>query len=89
MTPEMNQKVTDLRRRMLENQQKGLKSEAGITEEELKEAIAAIRGNRTIAAAAGGTASAKKKKATKAQLEAAPVTAEVSSKLKGLFGDLG
>jgi len=66
ITPEEAQKITDLRARMLDNVQKGLDSTNGISQEELSQALAFVRSNRSaasVAKAASATGGRKKKSA--------------------------
>lgn len=66
VTPEQAQKLTDLRTKILENVQKGLSPNEGLTKEDIREALSYLRQNRS-AAQAAGAAKAKGKKAKAAK----------------------
>ena len=69
LDPEAARKINDLRRKILENEEKGLPAHHGISKEDLEKALAHLRQNRTAAMEASG----KKKATTKTKGASAPV----------------
>lgn len=84
MNPEIAHKITDLRRRVLENERAGKPAHDGISPEEYREAIEYLRGHRADAGAKGGKAAA----AAKATKKAAEPK-QSSAALANLLADLG
>ncbi len=83
LSPEDMQHLTNLQQRMLDNKAKGLPSHEGISEDEIKRALATLRsGAKTAAASAGGKAKAKKTSAKNALN-----TPERTKSAQELFGD--
>jgi hypothetical protein len=76
------QKVIDLRARMLENIQNGKSAEEGITQEELRLALDAVRSNRSAAAAAGAAKATRAKKKSAGAVQATEPTTSVAANPK-------
>lgn len=71
LTPEQSQKITDLRRRMYTNVQEGRESHFGLTENEVREALDAVRSSRAQAMAAGEAKKTRAKKKLSSQSKSA------------------
>ena len=69
LTIEQSQKLTDLRARMLDNIQQGLPSYTGLTQNEIKEGLEALRSNRTASQVAAKKAPKVAKKANLVEID--------------------